>query len=155
MHRCPPPETLGWPSPGVPVVFPASARLAVSGLQIRLQGRVLACGFLYRSRPPRSCQPLAAAGRVKAREATRVSGLALSRRPRPRPSCSEEDGPRDPLATRSTARAMALQTRRSSGWSIGPWPAITLARPIRRRHRIPRISHAAWRQTTPNKVACH
>jgi hypothetical protein len=37
-------------------------------------------------------------------------GLALTRRTRPRPSCSEEDGPRDPLATRSTARATALQT---------------------------------------------
>jgi hypothetical protein len=41
---------VGWSSPGVPVVFPTSARLAASGLQIRLRGRALACGFLYLSR---------------------------------------------------------------------------------------------------------
>jgi hypothetical protein len=34
-------------------------------------------GELQVSRPPRSCQPLAADRRVEAREATRVSGLGL------------------------------------------------------------------------------
>jgi hypothetical protein len=101
---------VGWPSPGIPVVFPTSAPLAASGLQIRLRVPALACGFLHLSRSPCSCQHLAAgvASRLAKRPAS--AGLALTRRTRARPSSSEEDGPRDPLATRSTARAMVLQT---------------------------------------------
>ena len=53
-------------------------------------GSVPAPRALLSPRPPRSCPPLAGVRRVKAREATRASGVALTRRPRPRQSSSEE-----------------------------------------------------------------
>jgi len=52
-----------------------------------------------------SCRPSGRGRRVKAREAT-ACGLALTRRPRPRQSSSEEDGAvrRAPLAPRVLPR---------------------------------------------------
>jgi len=105
MHRCPPPQT--WAgrlrasrlsSPPQPV-SPRPAYRSVYGDGRWPAGFCTSPVLLVAASP----WPPAVVSRLAKRPAS--AGLALTRRTRPRPSCSEEDGPRDPLATRSTARA--------------------------------------------------
>ena len=139
MHRCPPPQTWAGrlrvsrlPSPPQPV-SPRPVYRSVYG-----DGRWPA--DFCTPCPPRSCQPLAAA--VVSRLAKRLAsvGMALTRQPRARPSSSEQDGPGDPLATRSPqGRWFYRPPQLKSVHSL--WPAAT--RGIDRRRRcIPRMSHA-------------
>ena len=68
----------------------------------------------------------------------RAAGLALTRRTRPRPSSSEEDGSASEVYTsRWLYRPPQLRSVH------GPRPAATLAGPIDGDVRIPRMSHAA------------
>jgi hypothetical protein len=139
MHRCPPPQT--WAgrlrasrlsSPPQPV----SPRPVYRSVYRDGRWAARFCTFPVLLVAASSWPP-AVVSRLAKRPAS--AGLALTRRTRPRPSCSEEDGPRHTLATRSTARAMVLQTVAPAADTLYmTWASATGL--DRRRTAVPRIS---------------